>query len=191
LIDTARDILDTELTAMSSESYQRAYNSMVTVQILAELEEVIQYKLVPEKRERIKQMWWERLKGCQRVVEDWQNILQVRSIVISPQEDVVTQLKFASLCRKNGRMKVSHKILSLLKSTADSGKVHYAYTKHLWSSGEREAAFGQLSGFVKLTLQTEPDADTLKLLSRCYLRLGDWQENMKGLTEEVIQPVLR
>jgi len=35
---------------------------MVTVQILAELEEVIQYKSFPERREGIKLMWWERLK---------------------------------------------------------------------------------------------------------------------------------
>jgi hypothetical protein len=54
--------LDTELTAMASESYQRAYNTMVIVQMLAELEEVIQFKVVPERREDIKIMWWERLK---------------------------------------------------------------------------------------------------------------------------------
>jgi hypothetical protein len=62
LIDSARDILDTELTAMASESYQRAYNTMVTAQMLAELEEVIQYNVVKERREDIKLMWWERLK---------------------------------------------------------------------------------------------------------------------------------
>lgn len=47
---------------MASESYQRAYNTMVIVQMLAELEEVIQFKVVPERREDIKLMWWERLK---------------------------------------------------------------------------------------------------------------------------------
>lgn len=65
-IDTARDLLDTELTAMVGESYQRAYNSMVAVQMLAELEEVIQYKLVPERRQPITQIWWERLQVGER-----------------------------------------------------------------------------------------------------------------------------
>jgi hypothetical protein len=32
-------------------------------QMLAELEEVIEYKLVPERRPVIKEMWWHRLKG--------------------------------------------------------------------------------------------------------------------------------
>lgn len=36
---------------------------MVSVQMLSELEEVIRYKLVPERREAIREMWWERLQA--------------------------------------------------------------------------------------------------------------------------------
>ena len=61
--------MDTDLTAMAGESYNRAYAVMVNVQMLSELEEIIQYKLVPERRPAIKDMWWERLKvsgpGCE------------------------------------------------------------------------------------------------------------------------------
>ena len=46
--------------------------------MLSELEEVIDYKLVAERRPIIRDMWWNRLQGCQRVVEDWQRIMQVR-----------------------------------------------------------------------------------------------------------------
>lgn len=104
LIDTARDLLDTEITAMASESYQRAYGAMVYVQMLAELEEVIQYKLVPERRTNIRAMWWQRLQAGQHIAEDWQKILQVHSLVLSPQEDMHTWLKYASLCRKSGSL---------------------------------------------------------------------------------------
>ncbi|KAL7976199.1 hypothetical protein Chor_008296 [Crotalus horridus] len=61
-IDKARDLLDAELTAMAGESYSRAYGAMVSCQMLSELEEVIQYKLVPERREILRQIWWERLQ---------------------------------------------------------------------------------------------------------------------------------
>lgn len=44
------------------------------------------------------------LQGCQRMVEDWQRILMVRSLVISPHEDMRTWLKYASLCGKSGRL---------------------------------------------------------------------------------------
>ena len=39
-----------------------ALQAMVTVQMLSELEEIIQYKLVPERREAIKRTWWNRLQ---------------------------------------------------------------------------------------------------------------------------------
>jgi FKBP12-rapamycin complex-associated protein len=68
LIDSARDLLDTELTAMAGESYQRAYGAMVSVQMLAELEEVVQYKLIPERRATIRKMWWDRLQVLDRII---------------------------------------------------------------------------------------------------------------------------
>ena len=36
--------------------------AMVNVQMLSELEEIIQFKLVPERREAIKRTWWNRLQ---------------------------------------------------------------------------------------------------------------------------------
>ena len=53
-MDLARSLLDTEVTALSLESYQRVYPAMVTVQMLAELEEVVEYKLMPERQQAIR-----------------------------------------------------------------------------------------------------------------------------------------
>jgi FKBP12-rapamycin complex-associated protein len=72
------------------------------VQQLAELEEVIDYKEnedYPERQAIIRKIWRERLLGCQRSVDTWQRILLVRSLVLSPEDDIDTYLKFASLCR--------------------------------------------------------------------------------------------
>ena len=44
-IDCTRHLLDTELFALVGESYNRAYRVVVQVQQLAELEEVIAYKV--------------------------------------------------------------------------------------------------------------------------------------------------
>lgn len=38
------------------------------------------------------------------MVEDWQRIIQVHSLVLSPEEDVHTWLKYAALCRKSSRL---------------------------------------------------------------------------------------
>jgi len=70
--------------------------------------------------------------------------------------------------------------------------VTYGFAKHVWADGERKTAFSHLLNFVKQTLQRgEAGEDTRKLLARCYLRLGEWQENLEGLNENVIQGVLK
>ena len=58
----ARDVLDTELTALVGESYNRAYGALIQVQLLSELEEVIQYKTVKERQDSIRDNWWTRLQ---------------------------------------------------------------------------------------------------------------------------------
>ena len=212
LIDSARDLLDTELTAMAGESYQRAYNAMVEVQKLAELEEVIQYKLVPERRSTIKSMWWERLQGGQRIVEDWQKIIQVHTLVISPQDDMHTWLKYASLCRKSGNLALCHKTLVMLLGADPSTRadqwlptvhpqVTFAYCKHMWVAGQREEAYGQLQRFVHsflpnhqcqqplIPLQLDDDKRK-RLLARCFLKLGEWLEALQGINEQSIPAVL-
>ncbi|XP_041480411.1 serine/threonine-protein kinase mTOR-like [Lytechinus variegatus] len=213
-IDKARDILDTELTAMAGESYDRAYGAMVSVQMLSELEEIIQYKLVPERQDIIREMWWDRLQGCQRNVEDWQKIIQVRSLVISPHEDLRTWLKYASLCRKSGRMVLSHKTLVMLLGADPSvqevtleslaphikdPRVIFAYIKHMWKDGIRPLALSQLHQFVQNTLTQHPlltlpngeeNPDLHKLLARCYLKLGEWQQSLEGLNQQTVEQIL-
>lgn len=234
-IDTARDLLDTELTAMAGESYQRAYGAMVVVQMLAELEEMIQYKLVPERRQTLRAMWWQRLQSGQQLAEDWQRILQVHSLVLSPHDDVHTWLKYAALCRKSGSLvsimnitltfnsttganiitfilnflafqMLSHKTLVMLLGYDPSlypdrplpttqPQVTFAYSKHLWMSGQRNYAYQQLSRFLHEYTQQMPDTsaseERQRLLARCYLRLGYWQESLEGVTELSIPSVLK
>ncbi|XP_018572076.1 serine/threonine-protein kinase Tor [Anoplophora glabripennis] len=201
-----REILDTELTAMAGESYQRAYGAMVQVQILSELEEVMQYKLVPERRHTLKAMWWQRLQAGQRLVEDWQKIIQVHSLVLEPHEDVHTWLKYAALCRKSGSMRLSHKTLVKLLGYDPEENPHlalphtcpqvtFAYTKHLWAVDQKHRAYQQLEHFLNDYTQYTPDVDISqedrqRLLARCYLKLGAWQENLKGVTESSIPSIL-
>ncbi|XP_064459506.1 serine/threonine-protein kinase mTOR-like [Ornithodoros turicata] len=214
-IDKARDLIDTDLTAMVGESYSRAYGAMVQVQMLAELEEVIQYKLVPERRDAIKQKWWDRLQGCQRIVEDWQRVLQLHSLVMKPKEDMRTWLKFASLCRRMGRLAQSHRTLVTLLGADPSQNLNqplpttypavtFAYIKHMWKSNLKEEALKQLHHFVQTELPTQnfnhicpPLAEEAQqrteqqtLLAKCYLKLGSWEERIQGINENSIPKIL-
>ncbi|CAG9773619.1 unnamed protein product [Ceutorhynchus assimilis] len=205
-IDIARDLIDTELTAMVGESYQRAYGAMVHVQMLSELEEVMQYKLVPERREPLKQMWWQRLQAGQRIMEDWQKIIQVHSLVLQPHEDVKAWLKYASLCRKNGSLKLSNKTLVMLlgydpQITPEKAlpisqpQVTFAYCKYLWQMDQRDRAYDKLQTFLNSYVQVEGIDSSLedrqRLLARCYLKLGNWQENLEGINATSVRSVLK
>ncbi|KAG5838758.1 hypothetical protein ANANG_G00226970 [Anguilla anguilla] len=191
---------------------------MVSCQMLSELEEVIQYKLVPERREIIRETWWERLQGCQRIVEDWQRILMVRSLVINPHEDMRTWLKYASLCGKSGRLALAHKTLVLLLGVDPSKQldhplptahphVTYAYMKYMWKSTRKIDAFQHMQHFVQGMQQQAQHAiaaedqqhkqELHKLMARCFLKLGEWQLSLQGINEHhpqsaaVLQPLHR
>ncbi|KAI9320096.1 armadillo-type protein [Dichotomocladium elegans] len=146
-ISQTRDLLDTELTALLGESYNRAYAIVVRVQMLAELEEMIVYKQSAndsDKQNAIRRTWMRRLEGCERNVEVWQRIMRVRAMVVSPQEDMEMWIKFANLCRKSGRFSLSDSTLrSLMQGGGDGNphpKVVYAQLKHKWHSASQVAS---------------------------------------------------
>ena len=115
------------------------YRVMVRAQMLSELEEIIQFKQFadqPERQQSMRRTWMKRydpfylspqlswhdfyrLQGCQPEVEVWQRILQVRSLVSTPEDDPVMWIKFANLCRKSERMILADKTInSLLLSSS-------------------------------------------------------------------------
>ncbi len=117
LIDKARELAATELTALLGESYNRAYDVVVRIQQLTELEEVVTYKKLSndlDKRELLRKLWRKRLEGVERNVEVWQAILAVRSLVVPPTSDPETWIKFANLVRKSARPRKARKILTQL-----------------------------------------------------------------------------
>ncbi|XP_030025999.2 serine/threonine-protein kinase mTOR [Manduca sexta] len=199
-IDVARSQLDMELTAVVGESYQRAYGTLVNAQLLTELEEIITYKLVDERRNTIRNTWWARLQGGQRLVEDWRKILQVRSLVSSPREDVQTWLKFASLCRKTGAVNQAHKIvLSIIGCDPlvnpdvllriQDPRIVLTYSKNLWDLGNKRHPYEVLQRFVE---NAEPDSEEqCRLLARCHLKLGSWWEAIQEINELSIPEILR
>ena len=116
-IDKTRELLGIELSALANESYARAYNVVVRIQMLSELEEIIKYKQLyhdPDAQANIRAIWDLRIKSCQKSVDVWQRILKVRALVLSPKEDEDVWIKFSNLCRNSGRLGLSKKNLNVL-----------------------------------------------------------------------------
>ena len=157
-IDKVRDGLDTELSAVLGESYNRAYNVVVRIQMLAELGEIITYKQnkgFPEKQSMMRQTWIKRLEGCQRNVETWQRSLKVRALVIDPRDNEKMLIKFANLCRKSSRWSLAESTLKSLvpDKGEDAGNVPpavgYAKLKYDWARGDQGTALSSLQQFTK------------------------------------------
>lgn len=156
----ARDLLVTEISALINESYNRAYGVVVRTQMIAELEEIIQYKKLSQlsdKRATMRKTWNKRLLGCQKNVDVWQRILRVRSLVVKPKQDMQIWIKFANLCRKSGRIGLAQKALnSLLEEGGDPEHpntarapppVVYAQLKYMWATGSQKDALRHLISF--------------------------------------------
>ncbi|XP_020086675.1 serine/threonine-protein kinase TOR isoform X1 [Ananas comosus] len=223
-VERARKCLATELAALVLESYERAYSNMVRVQQLSELEEVIDYCTLPvgnpvadSRRELIRNMWNERIQGAKRNVEVWQGLLAVRELVLPPNEDIETWLKFASLCLQSGRTNQARStLIKLLQHDPESSpelllshghpQVVLAYLKYQWSLGDelkRKEAFSRLQDLsMQLAANTNSYAGSLMnssnslsggvpLLARVYLTLGTWKRALSpGLDDDSIQEIL-
>ncbi|KAK9941754.1 hypothetical protein M0R45_007448 [Rubus argutus] len=220
-VERARKCLATELAALVLESYERAYINMVRVQQLSELEEVIDYCTLPlgnpvaeGRRALIRNMWNVRIQGAKRMASTF---LAVRALVLPPTEDVDTWLKFASLCRKNGRISQARSTLVKLlqydpETSHESVRYHgppqvmLAYLKYQWSLGEdlkRKEAFARLQNLA-MELSTAPSIEpvtptglmscstpSVPLIARVYLELGNWNWALSpGLDDDSIQEIL-
>ncbi|KAI5480415.1 FKBP12-rapamycin complex-associated protein [Pseudohyphozyma bogoriensis] len=219
-ITKARDLLDTELTTLLGESYNRAYDAVVRIQMLSELEEIISYKeaLVTgnvDRRQVIQKTWMKRLKGCKRDVDVWQRILKVRALVVTPRENTEMWVKFANLCRKSGRLGLADKTLNSLLGEAGpvmSGPpvVIYSHLKYMWAAGAKEETLTFLREFTaKLASDLGMHAGSdhaasselaqsgrlpefTRLLARCYYKLGEWQMALQdNWGSEVIPDILQ
>ncbi|XP_044490228.1 serine/threonine-protein kinase TOR-like isoform X2 [Mangifera indica] len=222
-VERARKCLATELAALVLESYERAYSNMVRVQQLSELEEVIDYCTLPVgnpvaegRRAIIRNMWTERIQGAKRNVEVWQALLAVRALVLPPTEDIDTWLKFASLCRKNGRVSQARSTLVKLllydpETSPENMRYHgppqvmLGYLKYQWALGDdlkRKEAFVRLQNLA-MELSNAPHihpvaatglaggtATTVPFVARVYRRLGTWQWALSpGLDDESIPEI--
>ncbi|KAJ3319429.1 phosphatidylinositol kinase- protein kinase tor1 [Boothiomyces sp. JEL0866] len=185
-INQTRELLDTELKALLSESYNRAYNIIVRIQMLTELEEIIQNKTV---------VWNNRLERVVKSVDVWQRLLKVRSLLGNV--DLDTLVKFASLCRKNGRVALAYNTLSDLLVHKDllqnEPRLVYAILKHMWHAGNK-SALQQIKVFTKQlthmlgnsssdgSMETTGD---FRLLAKCCLKVGQWQKEDE-ITPEIL-----
>ena len=190
-IDTCRDLLDKQVTALVGESYTRAYRSIISVQELAELEEIIDYMQCQDadRRQVIQSMWKGRLLGARRHVSTWMRMLNIRRIIIPYKEDPETYVKFISLCTKSNEMALAEKYLASMLEVSPAAigspeisapaiqpMVALSYLRFLWLKGH-SSALQQLTELAASV--SSPDGQkrcSARLVAKIYHELGSWQQ---------------
>ena len=116
-VEIAASLLADELFDLASgtSSYNRAYGTLVRVQQLTEIEEILQHKkrvrkhgnahhpVVREQRKRMHQLWRDRLTVCHQKVEVYVPLLLARSLMPPTTKDLTTWLRFARLCQSSNQ----------------------------------------------------------------------------------------
>ena len=67
-----------------------------------------------ERMRTIREVWHARLLGVERTVDVWTGLLAVRRLVLAPVDDVDVYLKYATMCRKEGKEQQGWRTLTKL-----------------------------------------------------------------------------
>jgi FKBP12-rapamycin complex-associated protein len=216
VIGVARDMIDGELSSLASESYLRAYDMIVQLQLFTELEELVEYQyiesqLATDRRRVMETMWQQRLGAMTRRVDHWQEVLAVRALLLPADRQLDDWLTFSRMLQKEDRPLQSQRVLAQLlgvsagalvdvKShpavfTGTGPRVYYHYLHLQWTLGHKQFAIDQLRA---LTAHLSGDASAAQqsaLLARCHLKLGEWQyqqlEGGQPFDLKVLQEVRR
>lgn len=139
----------------------RAYDEIVKLQQLAEIEEIITFKEAKDQHERqhVLNLWEKRLRGCQPTTSTWEKLLTVRSVAISQDANLGSWLHYASIAQKSGQLRLSHRVLTKLLGCDPAMQplaplptnqpiVTFAYLKQIWAAGSYQMAIGMTYLFV-------------------------------------------
>ncbi|CCW63247.1 unnamed protein product [Phytomonas sp. EM1] len=186
LIELCRKRLDSTLSALVAESYDRAYELFVGIQQLSELEEFAFVARNSKGLNHWQKLWEKRLSVM--AYSGWAGTIANHTLVIQPRQELDMWLRFASLSRLYGRKQTSSEIIyellgsqtiksALNQPTPPSPAITLAAFQHLYDTQQRDQAIELLSMYLE---KIESFDGTLcldggeKSLALCYSKLADW-----------------
>ena len=128
-IDIARDSIDDKIKALLNESYERAYKLLLDNENLCELEDIIKLnqnnsnlEQFKQKKEKLKLKWNKLLELKEEDYKAYERTIGIRKIIFNPEEDFLSSLRLARICRKKDKFTSCMLVLNRLqKNLANSG----------------------------------------------------------------------
>ena len=183
-----------------AESYATAYETLVTLQHITQIEECLVYKSSSEERRAVLRGIWKRrvLQGTPTATH-WAASLAINSLVMQPEEDADLRLRFVAVCRDASWSFMAERALKQLLRVDDLNSVRFsagsdpkialAFFKHLWrrTGGlqvtERLATIERMTEFVNTFLSNRSSTTDVESVCSCLLRLSDWVLQVPGRGE--------
>lgn len=204
VIQNCRKRLDSTLSALVAESYDRAYGLFVGIQQLSELEEFAFVADNPQGLNHWQELWEKRLAAM--AYEGWPGTLADHTLVIPPSRELDMWLRFVTLSRVHGRERTSRDILfdllgeQTIGTALEQGKlpqptIALAAFQHMYEMQEREKAVEMLDLYLKkvegtteatvaiATANNSPGSSTASAarpdssqasLAMCHSKLASW-----------------
>ena len=219
VLNKTRESMDSKVSGLLLESYGRAYENVLKLQQLFEMEEIIEIKMFKEKiakelkaetqnelqkeyeskKKKLKDIWEDRLNGCERNIDVWQKILAIRSLLLNKNENMDSWLKFSRLALKTGQMQMCRRTLDSLKEEVNSDpKNEYDYPARLVISNfECEYLMGvvkekEIEEKMMEFLMDESRQVDGALKAKCFFKLGFWaKEKVEELNEKAIEEIFK
>ncbi|KPI87065.1 putative phosphatidylinositol 3 kinase [Leptomonas seymouri] len=194
IIQTCRKRLDSTLSALVAESYDRAYGLFVGIQQLSELEEFAFVANNPQGLNHWQELWEKRLAAM--AYEGWPGTLADHTLVIPPSQELDMWLRFVTLSRVHGRERTSRDILfdllgeqtigaALEQDKLPQPTIALAAFQHMYEMQEREKAVEMLDTYLKkmervsaavassATSPVRPHSSQASL-AMCHSKLASW-----------------
>nr|CCC93954.1 putative phosphatidylinositol 3 kinase [Trypanosoma congolense IL3000] len=189
LISLCRRRVDSKLSALVAESYDRAYDLFVGIQQLSELEELTMAAQNLRRAGHWQQLWERRLSVM--AYEGWSGSLTNHTLLIPPSSEIDMWLRFVSLSRAHGQESVSNEVLyellgnQSIERAIDTGipppAIAMGAFQHLYETNNKDAAIATLHLYVN-----KVENSGIRYANReredmavCHAKLAEWLAEQK------------
>ena len=203
----ARDSIYDNIKALLNESYERAYKFLLDNENLCQLEDIIKLNKnnninsqeYNKKKENLKIKWDRALDLKKEDIKDYQRIISIRRIILSPEEDYLTSLELSKICRKKDKFTTCMLVLNQLKESLKNcesnikANVGLAMGRFIHDDNDDPNHLNKAIEELENILKSDIDnlADSLK--SKIYYYYGMWKAEKieKNMNESDVNYILK
>ncbi|AAZ10671.1 hypothetical protein, conserved [Trypanosoma brucei brucei TREU927] len=181
-VDEHRKSLFDSFFESFTESYNRSYDTLVELQHVRHFEELVSFvKSGSERRKMLRELWHKRVTLMSSRPAHIKTLITINSLVLSPQEDLPSQVVCVrALTKHHWTSLADHTLSTLLHpnglntrlANLDPDVIH-VYMKHCYVTRGKQETYTLLSDILN-NVQLTATSNRAEAWGCCWLLLGEW-----------------